>query len=379
MKRTLSLVTVSLLAISAFGNMANAQTRRPRTTKTTSTTTTNTTNAAATRANLTRIESQTGVFRASLDSSIDANPNLKNSEVEDDANGFLQDFDSQLSAVQTRSGNPTTNDVQLLLNQANNLNRLVRNNPFGSRVSRDWNSLRVSLNALAQTYKLNPNWDDTTVINNNNPRNTSTTTTGNQQTYGYNSRFTGTYSLDATRSDSAKIIATRAVTELPVNQREQARTSILQNVETPEKLAIDQRGQQITFASSRASRYTFVADGVDKTSSSDGQQMQIRATLNNDKLEVSTVNEQSNDYNVTYEMIDNGRGIKVTRQLATSYLSQPIVVTSFYGRTDDTAQLDLYERSNANGNANVGTGSGSSTSGSSTSGSSTPSSSNGAV
>ncbi|MBC7796928.1 MAG: hypothetical protein H7Z37_08655, partial [Pyrinomonadaceae bacterium] len=64
-----------------------------------------------------------------------------------------------------------------------------------------------------------------------------------------------------------------------------------------------------------------------------------------------------------------------------SYLSQPIVVTSFYGRTDDTAQLDLYERSNANasanGSGNGGTGSGSSSSGSSTSGSSTSGSSSG--
>src|SRR5262245_16897559 len=82
--------------------------------------------------------------------------------------------------------------------------------------------------------------------------------------YGYsNSRLSGTWRLNAGRSDNPSAAAERATRNLPVNDRQRAQANLLRRLEAPGMLAIDRRGRVITMASSRAPQTTFEANGVE--------------------------------------------------------------------------------------------------------------------
>jgi hypothetical protein len=58
---------------------------------------------------------------------------------------------------------------------------------------------------------------------------------------------------------------------------------------------------------------------------------------------ISSLGDRRGDYSATFEPIDNGRRLQVTRQVYTDVLSQPVVVRSIYDRTSDVAQLDIFD------------------------------------
>ena len=114
-------------------------------------------------------------------------------------------------------------------------------------------------------------------------------------------------------------------------------------------MAIQQNGQQVTIASTRAAQYTFTADGRDKyETTANGAQIRFRGTLNYNRLEILTSGDAGNDYNVTFETIENGRTLRVERRLTTDTLRQSVVLQSFYTKTSDIAQLDIYDNPNGN-------------------------------
>jgi hypothetical protein len=60
---------------------------------------------------------------------------------------------------------------------------------------------------------------------------------------------------------------------------------------------------------------------------------------------VATTGDRGNDFEVTFEPIDNGQRLRVTRRVTVEGLYQPVVVQSVYERTSDVAQLDIYNGS----------------------------------
>lgn len=158
------------------------------------------------------------------------------------------------------------------------------------------------------------------------------------------SRLTGTYRLDTTRGDNARTAADRATVNLPQGQRERVQDNLMGRLEAPDMIAIEQRGRNVSIASSRAAQLTFDADGQERSEAAgNGRTLRTRATLNGDRLEVSTSGNRSSDFNVTFESLDNGRGLRVTRRIYSDRLDQPIVVQSFYDRTSNVAQWNIYD------------------------------------
>jgi hypothetical protein len=157
-------------------------------------------------------------------------------------------------------------------------------------------------------------------------------------------RLTGTYRLDTTRGDDARAMADRATINLPQGQRERVQDNVMGRLEAPDMLAIEQNGRTVSIASSRAARITFDADGQERSEVvGNGRTLRTRATLNGDRLEVSTLGNRSSDFSVTFESLDNGRSLRVTRRIYSDRLDQPIVVQSFYDRTSDIAQWNIYD------------------------------------
>jgi hypothetical protein len=156
------------------------------------------------------------------------------------------------------------------------------------------------------------------------------------------SSLTGTYQLNASLSDNSSTIADQVTRSSPGRDRPVLRTQILRRLDAPEELAIERQGRTITLASSSADRVTFEADGQTHTEQTNGRSTRTVADLIGDRLEINSTGDRSRDYQVTFEPIDGGRSLRVTRRVTDPSLTQPVVARSVYDRVSTEARLDMY-------------------------------------
>jgi hypothetical protein len=254
--------------------------------------------------------------------------------IQGDVSGLVQNLDTAVMQLRERFNNrtSTTADAQEVLNRAALVDRALRRNTTDAVTLRTWTNLRVDLNQLANIYGLR--WPS---VSQNYPTYPSTTPTQ----YGV-SRLTGTYRLDPSRSDDPAQAADRATQSLGYGDRSRLRDQVAARLEAPDQIAIDLRGRDVTLASSRAPQITFAADGTERVETApSGRTIRARATLNGEQLIVSSTGDTGNQFNVTFDPIDNGRGLSVTRRVYVQGLSQPVVVQSVYQKTSDVARFDI--------------------------------------
>jgi hypothetical protein len=67
--------------------------------------------------------------------------------------------------------------------------------------------------------------------------------------------------------------------------------------------------------------------------------------LRGDQLAIKTTGYRNSDSTVTFEPIENGRRLRVRREIYSDRYNQPIVVNSIYNRTSDVAQWNVYDGS----------------------------------
>jgi len=117
----------------------------------------------------------------------------------------------------------------------------------------------------------------------------------------------------------------------------------MRRLEAPDKIAIERQGRNVTLASSRSGSITITAYGREQTeTTTSGRTIRASATFNGDQLMVSSVGDRNNDFNVTFEPIENGRRLRVIRRVSTERLAAPVTVQSVYNRISDVAQFDIY-------------------------------------
>ena len=156
-------------------------------------------------------------------------------------------------------------------------------------------------------------------------------------------RLTGTYRLNQSRSDNPGTVADRVTRNLARGDQQRLRNAVMRRLESPELLAIERNGRTITLASSLAAQITFDADGREQIEQTrNGRSIRTSATLSGDRLKVNSVGDRSVDFQVTFEPIDNGRGLRVTRRITDEGLKQAVVAKSVYDKSSDVAQLDVY-------------------------------------
>ena len=277
-----------------------------------------------------RIETGEDTFRSSLtDAFRQSRYDQMTSEGNmNDALGDLKNATDQLRN-QFDARQPVADYVERVLARATPIDTYMRNNRLTNRAQNDWSTLHADLNTLAGAYNLSANWQ-----NGADP----------QTTYNSNSRLTGTFSLDSSRSDNPRDVADRATQNLSNNERQGVSDRVLARLESPEMLAIERRGSTITMASSRAPQSTFEADGVERQEQlSNGRTSRVTATLRGDQLGVSSTGYRESDFNVTFESIENGGRLRVRREIYSDRLNQPVVVNSIYDRTSDAAQWNIYD------------------------------------
>ena len=291
-----------------------------------------------------RLEAGGDRFRSSLTEAFDRDLyNQKQSEGNMlVAVGDLKNATDQLRN-QFDARQPTHEYIERVIARAAPIDTYMRNNRLTTRAQNDWTSVRTELNTLAGAYNLSTNWQ--TAPDRRNP----------QAGYNSNSRLTGTFRLDPSRSDNPRDVADRVTRSLSNNERQSVHDRMFARLESPEMLAIERRGSTMTMASSRAPQSTFEADGVERQEQLNGRSSKVTATLSGDQLGVRSTGYRENDFHVTFESLENGNRLRVRREIYSERLSQPVVVNSIYDRTSEAPQWNIYDSSrSANTTANNG-------------------------
>jgi hypothetical protein len=286
-----------------------------------------------------RIENRSTVFTNDFQDWSNRNPR----DSREDIAVVARDFDDSVQRLRERfdARQSTASDVQEVLNRAARVDAFVNRYTLDARTRNQWSLLRTDLNQLASAY--NVTWPRTSSTN---PRYRNTyPPQGNTQNQ-FGSLLTGTYRLDSSRSDDARTAADRATRDMAPSERRRLTDAVTQRLEAPAEMALDVRGQNVTLASTRASQISFVADGRERVeTNANNRTIRSRATLSGDQLMVSTNGDRGSDFSVTFDSIDNGRRLSVTRQVYVQGLTSPIVVNSVYDKTSDVARFDIYNPS----------------------------------
>jgi hypothetical protein len=136
--------------------------------------------------------------------------------------------------------------------------------------------------------------------------------------------------------------------------------SLLRRFDPPQMIAIDRRGTSVTIVSTRAPQINFVADGREQVEQTpQGRSVRVRGNFVGDALTITRTGERANDFTVTFDPSSDGRELLVTRTLYSDRVTQPVTVRTYYDRTSDVAQLNIYDtnREGTSGVGDVATGS----------------------
>lgn len=283
-----------------------------------------------------RIENRTDLFRNSLNAQ---NQSRIYGSSGENLDTLAQDLERAVDQLRERFDRrvSTTADAQEVLNRAAAIDQVLNNRSTrGAGVIRNWNNLRADLNQLASVY--NQTWPS---IGQADPTISQTYPSPGSPSYVAN-QLTGTYRLDPSRSDDPGQAADRATQSLSYRERQRLRDQITARLESPDQISIQLRGREVTLASSRAPQISFVADGSERVETgNNGRTVRARASLNGDQLIVSSTGDAGNQFNVTFDPIDNGRSLSVTRRVYVPGLARPVVVQSIYQKTSDVARFDI--------------------------------------
>jgi hypothetical protein len=278
------------------------------------------------------IETGRNTFASSLNSAFDRN---RYSQSGSERNMLVAVGDLKNATDQLRnqfdSRQPLADHVARLLARATPVDTYMSHNQLTPQAQSDWGALRADLNTLANALNVSATWQ--------NGAGWRRPETG----YNSNSRLTGTYRLDPSRSDNPRDVADRVTRSLSNNERQSVYDRMFARLESPEMLAIQRTGSTMSMASSRAQQSTFEADGVERQEQVNGQTSRVTATLTGDQLGVRSTGYRNNDFNLTFESIENGQRLRVTREIYSDRLNEPVIVNSLYERTSNAPQWNIYE------------------------------------
>ncbi|RPH59544.1 MAG: hypothetical protein EHM89_10490 [Acidobacteria bacterium] len=282
---------------------------------------------------LRQIEKNADEFRRSLDQALDRS-RIDGSRDEDNIKESVKEFAESMDQLRDHFDRRqvVANDLEDVLRRGVSIDGFMRRHQLTLDAEDDWLTVRGDLDELARAYHVAWNWS--------NPRYTP----AGRDTDLYH-RLTGTYQLDSSRGDNPREAAEEAVRAVPSDKRPRTYESLINRLQAPDVIAIDRNENSVTIGSSRGQRATFEADGqVFTEQGPTGRAMNTRATFHGDQLMVTTTGNAGNDFTVTFEPIDEGRNLRVTRSIYDEGLHQPVTVRSFYRRSSDQAQWDLSAR-----------------------------------
>jgi len=294
-----------------------------------------------------RLNTRSATFSRNLRSDLNRSSYNDRSSL-DEVRRQLSSFETSLAQLRNRvnSRQSSSSDARNLLESAAFLNNFIADRQLSYQTKNTWSSLRTDLDQLASAYNIAWNW--------------STVPGGNPSgDYSGGSRrdLTGTFRLNSSRGDDVRRAIDEATRNLSQAERQRVYDSLLRRFDSPQMIAIDRRGTSVTIASTRAPQINFVADGREQVETTPGgRSVRVRANFSGDALTITRTGERANDFTVTFDPSSDGREMLVTRTLYSDRLTQPVTVKSYYDRTSDVAQLNVYDTNREDTGVGAGTG-----------------------
>ncbi len=291
---------------------------------------------------LRRVETRSDAFRTSLDRALDRS-RFDDTNRENNINEFVKEFENSTDELRRKFDGRTSvdADVSNVLVRAARIDDFMRRNLRRETVAqRDWRNLRTDLNLLANYYSLAFNLD--------NRRNMPAySTIGGAVLTNADASFTGTYRLNASRSDNARTVAGQATSRLNRTTRDRIFDNLVRRLTAPEMLAVERQGMRVMLASTVSPQVTLDADGLlHNETYPNGRPSNVRASFSGDTLTIVSNGDRTNDFTAIFTALDNGRRMMVTRRVFAEGLSQYVEVKSYYDRTADTAQFNIVNNNN---------------------------------
>lgn len=268
----------------------------------------------------------------------------------DEVRRQLSDFETALVQLRNRvnSRQSSSSDARNVLDRAAFLNSFIADSQLSYQTENNWTSLRTDLDQLAGAYNIAWNWSNLPGGDNQ----------GGNLPGGSRRDLNGTFRLNTSRGDDVRTAVDNATRNLSLAERQRVYDSLLRRFDPPQMIAIDRRGTSVTIASTRAPQINFVADGREQIEQTpQGRSVRVRANFAGDALTITRTGERANDFTVTFDPSSDGRELLVTRTLYSDRVTQPVTVRTYYDRTSDVAQLNIYDTNRENaGVGDVATG-----------------------
>lgn len=246
-------------------------------------------------------------------------------EIQQSVKDFRQATDRLRDRVNGRQSN--TLDVEEVLRRGVSIDGFMQRYQLSAQAEQNWLSLRGDLDKLAGAYNVAWNWSNIGY---------ATAEPG----AGFHHRLTGTYQLENNRGDDPRRAAELAAGAAPADQRRYQ--NLLTRLQAPDLLSIERNGSRVTMASTRGPRVTMDADGLDHVERwSPDVRMNTRATLEGERLMVVTTGNRGNAFTVTFNPVENGQSLEMTRTIDDETLRAPVTVRSFYSRLSDEARWNI--------------------------------------
>ena len=285
-----------------------------------------------------RLNSRSATFSRNLRQDVNRRSNDYSA---DEIRRQLSDFETALVQLRNRvnSRQVTSSDARNVLERAAYLDRFIADRQLSYQTENNWSTLRPDLDRLASAFNIAWNWSNIP---------------GGGGGYGTSRDLTGTFRLNQSRGDDVRRAVDDATRNLSLAERQRVADSLMRRLDPPQMLAIDRRGNSVTIASTRAPQINFVADGREQVETTPrGRAVRVRADLSGDTLTITRTGERANDFTVSFDPSNDGRELLVTRTLYTDRVNQPVTVRTYYDRTSDVAQLNIYD-TNREGSTVIG-------------------------
>ena len=272
---------------------------------------------------LARIEQRTDSFKLEMNNSLDRSV-LNNTRSEDAINRYITDFEAATDMLRRNfdTRRSTTADVENVLSRAYYIDSFIRDYRFAPTAERQWTLIRSDLDTLTNYYNVSWNWDRQYI-----------------PTTKFDQMLSGTYRLNPSQSDNVSEVVDRALTNFyNANQRDRLRNNLERRLQSPEMLALEKRGNQVTVASTISPQITFDADGTARTErTANGRSINVTAKTYYDGVAVSYEGDRVNDFYVNFIPLENGQ-LRVVRRVYLENRNDTVTVASVYDKVDEQAQ-----------------------------------------
>jgi hypothetical protein len=286
---------------------------------------------------LARLDTNSDNYRRQITLDLDRSA-LNNTKSETAMVAYITDFENAVDRLRQNfdSRRSATTDVDEVMNRAYYIDSFMRDYRFSTTTQTQWTAVRRDLDTLTNYYNVTWDWNRQ-----------------NQQTTRFDQMLNGTYRLNLAQSDNVAEVVERATTTgYQTNQRDRVSRNLERRLTSPDMMAIEKVGTQVTIASSTAPQVTFAADGTPRTeTNNNGRSVKITATTTYDGVSLTYEGERMNDFYVNFIPMSNGQ-LKVVRRVYLENRNETVTVASVYDKISSTAQW-----SQVNNNQNTTTGS----------------------